>query len=231
MPIHVRPRAISLALWLNAWRVGNLTLHDSINACETITDTNEVIKHGEAITWQALIESLGVDDEPFTVALPQSGDPQGLPPEVLKTMDLPTGAVALSRNDLLVQSHQGHWMVVRAPHAVAHIGIAHARSEFNTHIEQASQFLTSAELAGDRSQIDAALQAHVPAHVPPQLPAKLSQALSNAERVRLVAYLAHQQSIAFASPSTNAKKEIVLRELDRTSRDVMIAVAGHSFTM
>lgn len=231
MSIQVRPRAISLALWLNAWRVGYLTLSDTVNACETISDSTEVHKDGRRISWQTLIETSGVGGEPFTVALPQSGDPQGLPSDLLKIMQQPTGAVALSRSELIVCRHNGDWELVSATHSVPHIGITHARLAFTTHITEASQFLSTAELAGERNQIDAVLEDHIPAHVPPQLPAKLSQALSNAERVRLVAHLAREQAIAFGSPSVDLKKQSVLRELDSTARDLMIAVAGHSFTM
>lgn len=231
MSLQVRPHAISLALWLNAWRVGNLTLSDTVNACETITDTTEVLKDGSRLSWQAIIETYAINDEPFTVALPQPGDPQGLTAELLSSMDQLAGAVALSRTDLLVCNQRSQWEVASTHHTVSHINIAHARFAFNTHIAEASHILTAAELAGDRTHIDAALDSHIPAHVPPQLPAKLSQALNSAERVRLVAHLALAEAIAFASPSTDIKKQQVLRELDSSARNVMIAVAGHSFTM
>jgi len=231
MNVQVRPRAISLALWLNAWRANLVSRTDTVNALESITNSFHVQIDSEEVSWVQFLDIVDFDPQSVSVALPREGDPQGLPIHVLGSMNMKSGAVALSSDSLLFEDTHQTWNVIKDNHRVHHISVSHARTNFTTYLTHAQSVLSAADLAGDRTIIDDALRNHEIFDVPAQLPTRLTEALTTAERVRLVAGMATDASVSFASPSRDDHKLSVLKEIDRHARDLMIAVAGHSFIM
>lgn len=224
------PIAVLLALWLNAARSGSVSATDAANACETLIDQlgYELAIEPIAPATYPMIDlvSLAVSSNvPVTVALPVFGDPAGVPAHVLYQVDMDCGLVAITNNTLLARSTSGSWRVFETPHSIAFQDLNHARTQFYETLSQATQFLAAADLVGDSAAIEEELRNFKLLHLPPSLLSRNAEALENAARIRIVANMAMQSTMAVASPSNDRKRIEILKTLDRQARELLQAIS------
>ena len=224
------PLAVIAALWLNAARTGSVTPTDAANACETLFDqlgyelASEPI-HPKMYPMQDLVSQALASPVPVTVGLPVSGDPAGIPAQVLSAIDLSHGVAAVNGKVLLGKSTAGRWLVFESTHNIAFQDLNHARTQLNESISQATLLLADAELIGDDTAVVEALQNFRLLHLPPSLVSRNVAAFELAARIRIVASNAISHSTAIASPSTDRKRIEVLQNLDRQARELLQAVS------
>ena len=224
------PIAVLIALWLNAARSGSVSATDAANACETLIDQlgyELAIEPIAPATYPMLdLVSLAMTGNvPVTVALPVFGDPAGVPAQVLSQVETDCGLVAITKNMLLARSISGSWRVFETAHSIAFHDLNHARTQFYETLTQATQLLAAADLVGDSAAIAEELRNFKLLHLPPSLPSRNVEALENAARIRIVANMAMQSTMAVASPSNDRKRIEILKTLDRQARELLQAVS------
>jgi hypothetical protein len=224
------PIAVLVALWLNAARSGSVSATDAANACETLIDQlgyELAIEPIAPATYPMLdLVSLAMTGNvPVTVALPVFGDPAGVPAQVLSQVETDCGLVAITKNMLLARSTSGSWQVFETAHSIAFQDLNHARTQFYETLSQATQLLAAADLVGDSAAIEEELRNFKLLHLPPSLPSRNVEALENAARIRIVANMAMQSTMAVASPSNDRKRIEILKTLDRQARELLQAVS------
>lgn len=224
------PIAVLLALWLNAARSRSVSATDAANACETLIDQlgyELAIEPIAPATYPMLdLVSLAVSSNvPVTVALPVFGDPAGVPAHVLSQVEMECGLVAITNNTLLARSTSDSWRVFETPHSIAFQDLNHARTQFYETLSQATQFLAAADLVGDSAAIEEELRNFKLLHLPPSLLSRNAEALENAARIRIVANMAMQSTMAVASPSNDRKRIEILKTLDRQARELLQAIS------
>ena len=224
------PIAVLLALWLNAARSGSVSATDAANACETLIDQLGYELAIEPIApatypMHDLVSLAMTSNVPVTVALPVFGDPAGVPAQVLSQVETDCGLVAITKNILLARSTSGSWRVFETAHSIAFQDLNHARTQFYETLSQATQFLAAADLVGDSAAIEEELRNFKLLHLPPSLPSRNVEALENAARIRIVANMAMQSTMAVASPSNDRKRIEILKTLDRQARELLQAVS------
>ncbi|MEJ6494040.1 MAG: hypothetical protein QNM01_05480 [Actinomycetes bacterium] len=224
------PIAVIMALWLNAARSELVSATDAANACETLADqmgyelASEPI-HPTMYPILDLVSAAMKSAVPVTVALPVFGDPAGVPANVLAQIDPGSGVVAINANLLLAQTPTGDWLIFETPHNIAFQDLNHARRQLNESISLATEFLASAQLIGDSTEVEEELRNFRLLHLPPSLASRNVAALELAARIRIVANNAVQTSMAIASPSTDRKRIEMLQTLDRQARELLQAIA------
>ena len=224
------PIAVLIALWLNAARSGSVSATDAANACETLIDQLGYELAIEPIApatypMHDLVSLAMTSNVPVTVALPVFGDPAGVPAQVLSQVETDCGLVAITKNILLARSTSGSWRVFETAHSIAFQDLNHARTQFYETLSQATQFLAAADLVGDSAAIEEELRNFKLLHLPPSLPSRNVEALENAARIRIVANMAMQSTMAVASPSNDRKRIEILKTLDREARELLQAVS------
>lgn len=224
------PIAVLIALWLNAARSGSVSATDAANACETLIDQlgyELAIEPIAPATYPMLdLVSLSMTGNvPVTVALPVFGDPAGVPAQLLSQVETDCGLVAITKNKLLARSTSGSWRVFETAHSIAFQDLNHARTQFYETLSQATQLLAAADLVGDSAAIEEELRNFKLLHLPPSLPSRNVEALENAVRIRIVANMAMQSTMAVASPSNDRKRIEILKTLDRQARELLQAVS------
>ena len=224
------PIAVLIALWLNAARSGSVSASDAANACETLIDQlgyEFAIEPIAPASYPMLdLVSLAMKGNvPVTVALPVFGDPAGVPAQVLSQVETDCGLVAIAKNMLLARSTSGSWRVFDTAHSIAFQDLNHSRTQFYETLSQATQLLAAADLVGDSAAIEEELRNFKLLHLPPSLPSRNVEALENAARIRIVANMAMQSTMAVASPSNDRKRIEILKTLDRQAREVLQAVS------
>ena len=224
------PIAVLIALWLNAARSGSVSATDAANACETLIDQLGYELAIEPIApatypMHDLVSLAMTSNVSVTVALPVFGDPAGVPAQVLSQVETDCGLVAITKNMLLARSISGSWRVFETAHSIAFQDLNHARTQFYETLSQATQFLAAADLVGDSAAIEEELRNFKLLHLPPSLPSRNVEALENAARIRIVANMAMQSTMAVASPSNDRKRIEILKTLDRQARELLQAVS------
>ena len=224
------PIAVLIALWLNAARSGSVSASDAANACETLIDQLGYELAIEPIApatypMHDLVSLAMTSNYPVTVALPVFGDPAGVPAQVLSQVETECGLVAITKNILLARSTSGSWRVFETAHSIAFQDLNHARTQFYETLSQATQFLAAADLVGDSAAIEEELRNFKLHHLPPSLLSRNVEALENAARIRIVANMAMQSTMAVSSPSNDRKRIEILKTLDRQARELLQAVS------
>ena len=224
------PIAVLIALWLNAARSGSVSATDAANACETFIDQLGYELAIEPIApatypMHDLVSLAMTGNVPVTVALPVFGDPAGVPAQVLSQVETECGLVAITKNILLARSTSGSWRVFETAHSIVFQDLNHARTQFYETLSHATQFLAAADLVGDSAAIEEELRNFKLLHLPPNLPSRNVEALENAARIRIVANMAMQSTMAVASPSNDRKRIEILKTLDRQARELLQAVS------
>lgn len=206
------PECVVVSAWLGQWRLGAISASDAANAIEAVTGE----LHVDSMPWLDVIRGLDPTQGPFAPAVPEPGDPCGLPdPSVL-------GAVAVAPTVLLVQDGTG-WHRVSVRHNVGITSLAHAQSQFLTAVEQARGTLERLDTVGGRERVDAALAAMSHPALPPALPPRSRAALDTACRMSVVVDCAISDSAVPSSRSQDLARSDALRDLRRAARDLMLA--------
>jgi len=222
----IRPPIIALALWLNAQRTGHVSATDATNACEYITGTLEI--HGSpTVSWSYVVDLATQQKHPCIAVLPTHGDPRGIPTKLLANLRLPAGALAIGNQHILYQDLASIWNLHEQQHAVIQPDHSYSRRMFLEGLERATSTLSSADLIGDRSKVDAALDALTHTHLPPHVDQKLLTYLDQATRVRVVTQSALVDSMAPASRSNDHVRIATLQEMDALARNLLTAIASH----
>lgn len=225
--VPVRPPVIAMTMWLNAQRVGHISATDAANACEFITQTLD-IRHGSEVTnWSSLAELVSQQKFPCIAVLPTHGDPSGIPASLLSTLQLASGAVAIGGDLILYQDQDLLWTLHKYPHSVVQPDHSFSRRMFLEGLERATKTLSSADLIGDRSKVEAQLDSLLNTHLPPTVDQRMLNYLEQATRVRVVTRAALTESLAPASRSTDNLRIATLQEIDGLARNLISAIASH----
>ena len=145
--------------------------------------------------------------------------------QVLSQVETECGLVAITKNILLARSKTGSWRIFETAHSIAFQDLNHARTQFYATLSHATQFLAAAELVGDSAAIEEELRNFKLLHLPPSLLPRNVEALEIAARIRIVANMAMQSTMAVASPSNDRKRIEILKTLDRQARELLQAVS------
>jgi hypothetical protein len=227
--MHALPPAVLIALWLNAAKVGSVSITDATNAIETITNQIDIATNledslDETSSWLDLVKQAASKAEPVAVGLPVNGDPAGVAIDVLSKIDRSVGVVALDRDYLLCQSVNRHWVLIAESNNVLHHDLSQSKRRLAETISTSVDQLSASELVGDDAEIVSALEAFRTLHLPPHLSRRSIDALELAARIWIVAQGAISNSIAMHSPSLDSKRVQLLEELVRESRTVLQSV-------
>jgi hypothetical protein len=223
----IRPPVIAMTMWLNAQRIGHISATDAANACEFITQTLDV-RHGTDIkTWAYLADLVRQQRFPCIALLPTHGDPSGIPVNLFPSLQLTAGAVAIGDDLILYQDQDLVWTLHQDSHAVVQPDHSFSRRMFLEGLERATKTLSSADLVGDRSKVEAQLEALDRTHLPPSVDPRMLSYLEQATRIRVVTQAALTESIAPASRSTDNLRIATLQEMDGLARNLISAIASH----
>ena len=224
--VPVRPPVIALTMWLNAQRGGHISATDAANACEFITQTLE-IRHGSAVRgWSSVADLVRKQRFPSIAVLPTHGDPSGIPASLMSTLQLASGAVAIGDDLILYQDQNSLWTLHEYPHSVVQPDHSFSRRMFLEGLERATKTLSSADLIGDRSKVEAQLDLLLHTLLPPTIDQRMLSYLDQATRVRVVTHEALTESQAPASRSTDNLRITTLQEIDGLARNLMSAIAS-----
>lgn len=223
----IRPPVIAMTMWVNALRSGRISSTDAANACEFISQSLDVRQDGQALHWADVVALAGHQSAPCIAVLPTHGDPSGLPTTLLNTIKLSSGAIAIGANLILFQDENAVWSLHEQEHAVVQPDHSFSRRMFLEGLERATKTLSSADLVGDRSKVEAQLDSLLLTHLPPHVDQRLLNYLEQATRVRVVTQAALTDSMAPASRSTDNVRIATLREIDTLARNLISAIASH----
>jgi len=219
------PPAVVLGLWLNASVSSSVSSTDMANAIETVT--NQVSIAGELSdigSWLDLVQAVKSASTPVAVGLPVDGDPAGVPTDLLRTIQRPSGVVAINRDLLLVHRLDDAWTLVARSNTVLHYDLNQSRRILNEQVSNSAKQLAASELVGDDSQILELLEEFRSLHLPPHLSNRSTEALETAARIMIVARGAIESSIALHSPSLDKLRLQSLEQLITKSRAVLQSV-------
>lgn len=227
--MHALPPAVLIALWLNAAKVGSVTVTDATNAIETITNQIDVARDifaspAEQCAWLDLVRQVSAQSVPVAVGLPIDGDPTGVPISLLCKIERSVGVVAIDRNHILCQNLDQTWVIIPETNNVLHHDLSQSRRRLAEQISLSATQFAASELIGDETEIVEALNSFRTLHLPPHLSQRSVEALELAARIWIVARGAILNSMAIHSPSLDAKRVQVLEQLMQESRTVLQSV-------
>jgi hypothetical protein len=205
------PECIAVSAWLGQWRIGAISTTDAANAVESITGQ----LHCDGKPWRDVLTGL-TRDWPIAPALPEPGDPCGVPyPDALS-------AIALSADLLLVRRADG-WHTHRASHTVPTRSLADAQRDLTEMAQRAQREFEQLDTVGSRSQADAALATlRIPA-LPPSLSQRSRRALHMAARIMALVEIALVDSDVPSSRSQDSKRIDLLLDVKRSARGLLMA--------
>lgn len=219
------PAAIELAIWLNQYRVGAISVTDAINAAETISNVTDVQNAGEPVSWAKLIRNMPFSATPYYAILPTPGNTFGLDAQVHKSFDLSAGICVISQNVILgqVDGQSPTWRIthIHSPLIVPDPRIA--RAQLNALIETAAAELSNIDAMGDRNEVEQSLHQLKPIHLPPALPNRAKVDLELAQRIWLIAQFGITDSQVHASPSKDDVRVATLQQLRTAALELMAA--------
>lgn len=226
---HSFPASVVIGVWLNAAQTGSVSVTDSANAIEVITEqlvVNEADTERDLgiATWLDLVGQVKSMSTPVAVGLPVDGDPAGVPASILRRIVRETGVVSIGVDLLLCQNSDGVWEIYRTPNKVMHYDLSQTRRNLTETIAAASQQLAASDLTGDESEIIESLNSFQTAHLPPHLSKRSTDALETAARIMIIARGAVEKSAALHSPSIDRKRTQILSQLISESRSVLQSV-------
>lgn len=227
--MHALPPAVLIGLWLNATKVGSVSVTDAANAIETITNHLEIeidlnASLVEKSSWLDLVGQVAAKSQPVAVGLPIDGDPAGVAISVLSKIDRSVGVVAIDRDHLLCQTLQDNWVLIAETNNVLHHDLSQSKRRLTESISSSVDQLSASELVGDDAEIVSALESFRTLHLPPHLTQRSVDAIELAARIWIVARGAISSSIAMHSPSIDKRRIQVLEQLVRESRTVLQSV-------
>ena len=223
----IRPPVIAMTMWLNALRSGRISATDAVNACEFITQNLDLQYGGKEAGWAKVVALVSQQRFPCIAVLPTHGDPGGIPTTLLSTPQLASGAMTIGEDLILLQNDNSTWTLHEQRHSVVQPDHAFSRRMFLDGLERATKTLSSADLVGDRSKVEAELDALLHNHFPPNVDPRLLTYLDQATRVRVVARFALTDSLAPASRSLDNIRISTLQEIDGLARSLITAIASH----
>jgi hypothetical protein len=227
--MHALPPAVLIALWLNAAKVGSVTVTDATNAIETITNQIDVAgdifsSPAQQCAWLDLVRQVAAQSVPVAVGLPVDGDPAGVPINLLSKIERSAGVVAIDRDHIIYQNLDQTWVIIPETNNVLHHDLSQSKRRLAEQISLSATQLAASELIGDETEIVVALNSFRTLHLPPHLSQRSVDALELAARIWIVARGAISNSMAIHSPSLDAKRVRVLEQLMQESRTVLQSV-------
>lgn len=212
MPLRV-PECVAVSAWLGEWRLGRVARGDAANALEVITG----LARPESGTWLEFVNDLDPTTAPFAPAVPEPGDPCGVPLAGV------TQAVATSPTTLLVAGEDGSWRHIGTAHSVPLRSLTETHRLFTSTVGQAQEELAGLATTGSRAVAESHLASIPVLPLPASLPARNHAALDSAIRILAIVDAAVAHSSVPSSPSHDDRRVVVLRELRRSARDLMLA--------
>lgn len=219
-----RAASIELAIWINQYRIGKITLTDAVNAAETITDALELNLDGEEVSWLEAINSVSNLVTPTYALLPNPGNTYGLSHELIRQLDLTAGVLALSPYQFLGQNAgSSKWTSFKIPNPLAVLDPRIARQTLFDLTQTATIELNRLELHGNRNPVEKDLSELRAIHLPPALSSRVKNDLEFAERIWIISQYGIDDAVAHASPSSDKRKIETLNQLKTAALELMAA--------
>lgn len=219
-----RAASIELAIWINQYRIGKITLTDAVNAAETITDALELNLGGEEVSWLEAIHSVSNQVTPAYALLPNPGKTNGLSHELIRQLDLTAGVLALSPYLFLGQkADSSKWTSFKIPNPLAVLDPRIARQTLFDLTQTATTQLSQLELHGNRNPVEKGLSELRAIHLPPALSSRVKNDLEFAERIWIISQYGIDDAVAHSSPSSDKRKIETLNQLKTAALELMAA--------
>lgn len=219
-----RAASIELAIWINQYRIGKITLTDAVNAAETITDALELNLDGEEVSWLEAINSVSNQVTPTYALLPNPGKTYGLSHELIRQLDLTAGVLALSPYLFLGQkADSSKWTSFKIPNPLAVLDPRIARQTLFDLTQTATTQLSQLELHGNRYPVEKGLSELRAIHLPPAISSRVKNDLEFAERIWIISQYGIDDAVAHASPSSDKRKIETLNQLKTAALELMAA--------
>lgn len=222
------PPAMLLGLWLNAAHTRSVSPTDAANALEVITnqvDLSLFSKNGsQDASWLELVQNVISAEDPVAVGLPVTGDPAGVPADVLKKISADSGVVAINRNQILYQDSDGVWVLINETNNVIHYDLSQTRRNLLAQVSDAANELANSDLVGEETEVITALDSFQAMHIPPHLSKRSTDSIELAARIKIIAQGAIANTHAVHSPSTDRRRLQILENLIVVARSVLQSV-------
>lgn len=222
------PPAMLLGLWLNAAHTRSVSPTDAANALEVITnqvDLSLFSKNGsQGASWLELVQNVISAEDPVAVGLPVTGDPAGVPADVLKKISADSGVVAINRNQILYQDSDGVWVLINETNNVMHYDLSQTRRNLLAQVSDAANELANSDLVGEETEVITALDSFQAMHIPPHLSKRSTDSIELAARIKIIAQGAIANTHAVHSPSTDRRRLQILENLIVVARSVLQSV-------
>jgi len=218
-----------LALWLGAWTSGDISIADAANACESITHSLDLTWQGQRIPWFNFLADVQVVTSSATAIFPSPGNPDGVPPSVLRDFATSIGLVSLSNQILIGQTTEETWQAIASTVTKTPVDLNFARLQLLDALTTAQSALSNLDLTGSRVTADAALDSLNFGSVPPATPTRILDAVELGYRIATLARIAKDDAIAVASRSQNAMKAEILSDLERCARELLQAAVSSGY--
>lgn len=226
--VNAFPPAMLLGLWLNAAHTRSVSPTDAANALEVITnqvDLSLFSKNGsQDASWLELVQNVISAEDPVAVGLPVTGDPAGVPADVLKKISADSGVVAINRNQILYQDSDGVWVLINETNNVIHYDLSQTRRNLLAQVSDAANELANSDLVGEETEVITALDSFQAMHIPPHLSKRSTDSIELAARIKIIAQGAIANTHAVHSPSTDRRRLQILENLIVVARSVLQSV-------
>jgi hypothetical protein len=224
-----RPAAVEVAIWLNQFQSGSITLSDAVNALETITEVTSVTIEDQRSSWPEFIDRYLNFGQPVFAVLPLPGYPAGIPYELLRVSESSAGFISLANRrvlHLVAAAKSSFWQVSEIQLPLANPDLRFARNNLLAEIGLSADLLANFELQGERQDLDLLLNQLRPIYLPAGVSKKLREDLELAEKIWLICEFAALRAEAVASPSKERLKVGTLLELKYLACELMSASSG-----
>jgi len=224
-----RPAAVEVAIWLNQFQSGAITLSDTVNALETITEVSSVTFEDQSKNWLDFINQYLDLTQPIFAVLPLPGHPGGIPYELLKVSESSVGFVSLANRKVLHlvnTENLSFWQVSDIEIPLGNPDVKLARHNLITEIGLSADLLANFDLQGERGDLDLKLNQLRPIYLPAGVPEKQKDDLELAEKIWLISEYASSKAQAVDSPSKERLKVNALLELKFLAYELMSASSG-----
>jgi len=220
---------LRLALWLNAWQHGDITVADAANACEAITDSLDLNWQGQRLPWLQFLAEQSAERKLCRTLFPSPGNPDGMPVTTLNLFATSPGVVAIGSNLLIGIDQNGGWLAVAQIIEIVPIDLNFARIAMLDALASAQKSLADLDLAGTRVTADATLKELDFGLVPPTTSRRTIDAVEQAYRIATIARIAKDDAIAIASRSANHEKVRILDHLEACAKQLLQAAVSSGY--
>lgn len=218
------PLGACITPWLNAGRLNLVTKEQAIAALKKITSIDSLVQSGTTRSWADVLHQSPSFHATFSLPIP--GDPCGTPAEILPVIELNSGVIAISRDEVIYADHELRWHIIQTSHGIVPLNVSEARRMFLSRMTYAEKALSELHSIGDSSVAEQIMRCRTVTYLPPSFSATAEAAIEQALSVRALASFGIMASQVIASRSGDNSRVRILRELEHSARLYLCAAAS-----